>query len=39
MGLDKKALAAVKGYRFKPAMLNGKPVAVEANVLINFSTN
>ena len=28
MGLDEKAVAAVKQYRFKPAMKGGKPVAV-----------
>lgn len=36
MGLDQKALAAVRGYRFKPAMKNGKPVAVVVNVEVNF---
>jgi periplasmic protein TonB len=36
MGLDGKALDAVKLYRFKPAMENGKPVAVELNVEVNF---
>jgi len=28
-------LEAVKQYRFKPAMENGKPVAVELNVSVN----
>jgi TonB family protein len=37
MGLDEKALEAVKKYKFKPAMKDGKtPVAVELTVEINF---
>jgi len=36
MGLDEKAVEAVKQYRFRPAMENGKPVAVELNVEVNF---
>jgi protein TonB len=36
MGLDEKAVAAVKQYRFKPAKEAGKPVAVEMNVEVNF---
>ena len=36
MGLDEKALEAVRQYRFKPAMENGKPVAVQVNVEVNF---
>jgi protein TonB len=36
MGLDEKAVAAVKLYRFKPAMENGKPVTVEMNVDVTF---
>jgi periplasmic protein TonB len=36
MGLDEKALEAVKQYRFKPAMENGKPVLVELNIEVNF---
>jgi len=36
MGLDEKAVAAVKQYRFKPAKEAGKPVAVELNVEVNF---
>jgi len=36
MGLDEKAIEAVKQYRFKPAMENGKPVAVEMNVIVDF---
>lgn len=36
MGLDQKAVQAVRQYKFKPAMLNGKPVAVEVNIEVNF---
>jgi protein TonB len=36
MGLDEEAMKAVKQYRFKPAMQNGKPVAVYVNVQVNF---
>lgn len=36
MGLDEKALEAVKQYRFKPAMENGKPVAVSMNIEVQF---
>ncbi|MEO8869890.1 MAG: energy transducer TonB [Granulicella sp.] len=36
MGLDEKAVAAVRQYKFKPAMENGKPVLVELNVEVNF---
>jgi TonB family protein len=36
MGLDDRAVAAVKQYKFKPAMLQGKPVPVEINVEVNF---
>lgn len=36
MGLDEKALEAVKQYKFKPAMLSGKPVPVEVNIEVNF---
>jgi protein TonB len=36
MGLDEKAVEAVKQYRFKPAMEAGKPVAVQLNVEVNF---
>jgi TonB family protein len=35
-GLDEEALAAVRQYRFKPAMENGKPVPVRVNVEVNF---
>jgi TonB family protein len=36
MGLDLKALEAVKQYRFKPAKKDGKPVAARMNVMVNF---
>jgi protein TonB len=36
MGLDDKALAAVRQYRFRPAMESGKPVPVELNVEVDF---
>ena len=36
MGLDDKAVAAVKQYRFEPAKENGRPLAVELNVEVNF---
>lgn len=36
MGLDQKALEAVRQYRFKPAMLAGHPVAVDINVIVDF---
>jgi protein TonB len=36
MGLDQKAIEAVKQYRFKPAHENGKPVAVQLNVEVDF---
>jgi len=36
MGLDEKAVEAVRQYKFKPAMENGKPVAVQLNVEVNF---
>jgi bla regulator protein BlaR1 len=35
-GLDKKAVEAVKQYRFEPAMHNGEPVAVQVNIEVNF---
>lgn len=36
MGLDEKAVEAVKQYKFKPAMENGKPVPVEMYIVVNF---
>jgi len=35
-GLDQNALDAIKQYRFKPAMRDGEPIAVQINVEINF---
>lgn len=36
MGLDQKAVEAVKNWRFEPAMKDGRPVAVQINVEVNF---
>jgi TonB family protein len=36
MGLDENAVAAVKQYKFSPAMEDGKPVPVELNVEVSF---
>ncbi|MBB6145483.1 TonB family protein [Silvibacterium bohemicum] len=36
MGLDEKAVEAVKQYRFRPAYYHGHPVAVEMVVVVNF---
>ncbi len=36
MGLDEKAVEAVRQYRFKPAMKDGKPVRVDLYVAVNF---
>ena len=36
MGLDEKAIEAVKQYKFKPAMENGEPVPVQLNMEVNF---
>ncbi|QHN04084.1 TonB family protein [Granulicella sp. WH15] len=36
LGLDEKAMEAVKQYKFRPAMKDGKPVIVEMNVEVNF---
>jgi TonB family protein len=38
MGLDEKAVEAVSQYKFKPAMKNGKPVAVGVYIDVNFQT-
>jgi len=35
-GMNQSAVDAVKQYKFKPAMENGKPVAVYLNVEVNF---
>lgn len=36
MGLDEKAIEAVKTWRFKPATLNGQPVAAQIAVEVDF---
>ncbi len=36
MGLDQKAIDAVRNWKFEPAMKDGKPVAVQINVEVNF---
>ncbi|MDR3735153.1 MAG: TonB family protein [Acidobacteriaceae bacterium] len=36
MGLGDKAVAAVKKYRFKPAVVDGKPVVVYVTVAVEF---
>jgi protein TonB len=35
-GLNEEAIKALKKWRFKPATMNGQPVAVQANVEVNF---
>ena len=36
MGLGEKAVEAVRQYKFKPAMKDGKPVKVEVYVVVKF---
>jgi TonB family protein len=36
MGLDQKAIEAVRLWKFRPAMKDGTPVAVQINVEVNF---
>jgi TonB family protein len=36
MGLDEKAIDAVRQYRFKPGTLDGEPVAVAITIEVNF---
>ena len=36
MGLDEKAVEAVRQYRFKPAMEGSTPVPVQVNIDVNF---
>jgi protein TonB len=36
LGLDEKAVDAVKQYKFKPATQDGKPVPVQVNLEVNF---
>ncbi|HET8668477.1 MAG TPA: energy transducer TonB [Terriglobales bacterium] len=36
MGLDEKAMEAVRKWRFEPAKKDGHPVAVQVNIEVNF---
>lgn len=36
MGLDEKAMEAVKQWKFEPAKKDGQPVAVQVNIEVNF---
>jgi protein TonB len=36
LSLDEKAVEAVRGYRFRPATLDSKPVPVELRVQVSF---
>jgi protein TonB len=36
LGLDERAMEAVSTWRFRPALLNGKPVAAPITVEVNF---
>ena len=36
LGLDEKAIEAVKTWKFEPAMKDGRPVAVQINVEVTF---
>jgi TonB family protein len=36
MGLDERALEAVKLWRFEPSRKDGQPVPVQINVEVNF---
>jgi protein TonB len=36
MGLDEKAIEAVKNWRFRPALRNGQPVAAQIGVQVDF---
>lgn len=36
LGLDEKAIEAVQKWKFRPGQLNGKPVAVSAQIEVNF---
>jgi periplasmic protein TonB len=36
LGLDEKAVEAVSHWRFRPGLFDGKPIATEATVQVNF---
>jgi TonB family protein len=36
LGLDEKAVKAVSRWRFRPGLFDGKPIATEATVQVNF---
>lgn len=36
MGLDEKAMEAVRQYRFKPGLRGGKPVAINIRIAVSF---
>jgi periplasmic protein TonB len=36
LGLDEKAMEAVKNWRFEPALKDGKPVDVQITVEVTF---
>ena len=36
MGLDERAIEAVKKWKFEPGKKDGLPVAVQVNVEVNF---
>jgi periplasmic protein TonB len=36
LGLDEKAIEAVKNWRFRPGTLNGNPVATQIAVQVDF---
>jgi TonB family protein len=36
LGLDEKAIEAVKQWKFEPGKFNGRPVPVQASIEVNF---